>query len=61
MKYKKPRKLDILGAVAHKRPTYTKPTQMTKKKQDFWLPTHKQEYLYFIQYIVRSTIIPLYK
>ena len=31
MKYKKPRKLDILGAVAHKRPTYTKPTQMTKK------------------------------
>ena len=57
MKYKKPRKLDILGAVAHKRPTYTKPTQMTKK-QDFWLPTHRQEY---IQYIVRSTIIPLYK
>ena len=39
MKYKKPRKLDSLGAVAHKRPTYTKPTQMTKK-QDFWLPTH---------------------
>ena len=31
MKYKKPRKLDSLGAVAHKRPTYTKPTQMTKK------------------------------
>ena len=35
MKYKKPRKLDSLGAVAHKRP------QMTKK-QDFWLPTHTQ-------------------
>ena len=33
MKYKKPRKLDSLGAVAHKRPTYTKPTQMTKKNR----------------------------
>ena len=43
MKYKKPRKLDSLGAVAHKRPTYTKPTQMTKK-QDFWLPTDKNTY-----------------
>ena len=43
MKYKKPRKLDSLGAVAHKRPTYTKPTQMTKKKQDFWLPTQRLE------------------